>query len=120
MREVVEHVVGKADGVPMFVEELTKSVRESGLLDEQANRYALTAPLANVQSAANLSRYFDSLISGNIQRLRLPTLGKFPTLHGAKRELSRQRRHRTVNRRKLENVSRFRYSYGATVRHISI
>jgi tetratricopeptide (TPR) repeat protein len=52
--EVVEHIVGKADGVPLYVEELTKSIRESGLLDEQAHRYALAGALAKVQIPATL------------------------------------------------------------------
>jgi class 3 adenylate cyclase/tetratricopeptide (TPR) repeat protein len=43
--EVVEQVVAKTDGVPLFVEELTKMVLESGLLQERAERYALTGPL---------------------------------------------------------------------------
>jgi predicted ATPase len=43
--EVVEQVVAKTDGVPLFVEELTKMVLESGLLQEQEDRYALTGPL---------------------------------------------------------------------------
>jgi class 3 adenylate cyclase/predicted ATPase len=43
--EVVEQVVGKTDGVPLFVEELTKMVLESGLLQERAERYELTGPL---------------------------------------------------------------------------
>src|SRR5882724_7165893 len=43
--KVVEQVVAKTDGVPLFVEELTKMVLESGLLQEQAERYALTGPL---------------------------------------------------------------------------
>jgi predicted ATPase len=43
--EVVEQVVAKTDGVPLFVEELTKMVLESGLLREGAERYELTAPL---------------------------------------------------------------------------
>jgi TOMM system kinase/cyclase fusion protein len=42
---VVEHVVGKTDGVPLFVEELTKMVLESGLLRERNGRYELTGPL---------------------------------------------------------------------------
>ena len=33
--EVVEQIVAKTDGVPLFVEELTKMVLESGLLQEQ-------------------------------------------------------------------------------------
>ena len=43
--EVVEQVVAKTDGVPLFVEELTKMVLESGLLQEQAEHYELTGPL---------------------------------------------------------------------------
>jgi class 3 adenylate cyclase len=43
--EVVEHVVAKTDGVPLFVEELTKMVLESGLLEERDDRYELTGPL---------------------------------------------------------------------------
>jgi predicted ATPase len=43
--EVVEQVVAKTDGVPLFVEELTKMVLESGLLQECAGRYELTGPL---------------------------------------------------------------------------
>jgi hypothetical protein len=43
--EVVEQVVTKTDGVPLFVEELTKMVLESGLLQEREGRYELTGPL---------------------------------------------------------------------------
>jgi TOMM system kinase/cyclase fusion protein len=42
---VVEQVVAKTDGVPLFVEELTKMVLESGLLQEREDRYELTGPL---------------------------------------------------------------------------
>jgi predicted ATPase len=43
--KVVEPVVVKTDGVPLFVEELTKMVLESGLLRERAERYELTGLL---------------------------------------------------------------------------
>ena len=43
--EVVEQIVAKTDGVPLFVEELTKMVMESGLLQEREDRYELTGPL---------------------------------------------------------------------------
>src|SRR5499427_2604572 len=43
--EVVEQVVAKTDGVSLFVEELTKMVLESGLLQEREDRYELTGPL---------------------------------------------------------------------------
>jgi predicted ATPase len=42
---VLEEVVRKTDGVPLFVEELTKVVLESGLLQEREDRYDLTGPL---------------------------------------------------------------------------
>lgn len=37
--EVVQQIVSKTDGVPLFVEELTKTVLESGLLREDGARY---------------------------------------------------------------------------------
>jgi predicted ATPase/class 3 adenylate cyclase len=43
--EVLQQVVAKTDGVPLFVEELTKMVLESGLLQECEDRYELTGPL---------------------------------------------------------------------------
>jgi TOMM system kinase/cyclase fusion protein len=43
--EVVEQIVAKTDGVPLFVEELTKMVLESGLLQEREERYELSGPL---------------------------------------------------------------------------
>ena len=42
--EVMEQVVARTDGVPLFVEELTKMVLESGLLQEREERYELTGP----------------------------------------------------------------------------
>ena len=38
--EVIEHIVAKTDGVPLFVEELTKMLLESALLREEADHYA--------------------------------------------------------------------------------
>jgi len=43
--EMVEQVIAKTDGVPLFVEELIKMILESGLVREQAGRYVLTGPL---------------------------------------------------------------------------
>src|SRR5207237_7707221 len=43
--DVVAQIVNRADGVPLFVEELTKSVLESGLLREEADRYVLDGAL---------------------------------------------------------------------------
>jgi TOMM system kinase/cyclase fusion protein len=58
--EVVAQIVAKTDGVPLFVEELTKMVLESGLLQEQAERYALTGPLPPLAIPATLH---DSLMA---------------------------------------------------------
>ena len=66
--EVVEHIVSKTDGVPLFIEELTKMLLESALLREEADHYALTGPLAAVTIPTTL---YDSLMA----RLdRLPTV----------------------------------------------
>jgi predicted ATPase len=46
--EVVEHIVTKTDGVPLYVEELTKMLLESDLLREEAEQYVLTGPLSTV------------------------------------------------------------------------
>jgi class 3 adenylate cyclase/predicted ATPase len=43
--EVIDQIVDRADGVPLFVEELTKSVLESGLLCEEVDRYVLDRAL---------------------------------------------------------------------------
>ena len=43
--QVLDEVVGKTDGVPLFIEELTKMLLESGMLEERADHYALTGPL---------------------------------------------------------------------------
>src|SRR5439155_304601 len=42
---VLQELVRKTDGVPLFVEELTKAVLESGLLQEGEERYELSGPL---------------------------------------------------------------------------
>jgi predicted ATPase len=57
---VVEQVVAQTDGVPLFVEELTKMVLESGLLQEHDERYDLTGPLPPLAIPATLH---DSLMA---------------------------------------------------------
>jgi class 3 adenylate cyclase/tetratricopeptide (TPR) repeat protein len=44
--EVLEQIVAKTDGVPLFVEELTKTVLESGLLREENGSYVLDHALS--------------------------------------------------------------------------
>jgi class 3 adenylate cyclase len=58
--EVVQQVVAKTDGVPLFVEELLKMILESGLVREEADRYVLTGPLPPLAIPATLQ---DSLMA---------------------------------------------------------
>jgi predicted ATPase/class 3 adenylate cyclase len=46
--EVVQHIVAKTDGVPLYVEELTKMLLASALLLEEDSQYVLTGPLRTV------------------------------------------------------------------------
>ena len=43
--DVISQIADRTDGVPLFVEELTKGVLESGLLREEADRYVLDGAL---------------------------------------------------------------------------
>ena len=43
-KEITEQIIDRTDGVPLFIEELTKSVIESGLVAEAGGRYMMTAP----------------------------------------------------------------------------
>ncbi len=58
--EVVQQIVAKTDGVPLFVEELTKMVLESGLVREHERHYELTGPLPSLAIPATLH---DSLMA---------------------------------------------------------
>ncbi len=66
--EVLKEIISHTDGVPLFVEELTKSVLESGLLSETGDRYTLTTPLPVLAIPTSLR---DSLAA------RLDRLGPF-------------------------------------------
>jgi TOMM system kinase/cyclase fusion protein len=43
--DVIHHIVTRTDGVPLFVEELTQAVLESGVLRQTEGQYELSAPL---------------------------------------------------------------------------
>ena len=63
--KVVEQVVSKTDGVPLFVEELTKMVLESGLLRKRENHYELDGPLPPLAIPATLQ----DLLMARLDRL---------------------------------------------------
>jgi hypothetical protein len=58
--EILEEIVAKTDGVPLFVEELTKTVLESGLLRDAGDHYELSGPLPPLAIPATLH---DSLMA---------------------------------------------------------
>ncbi|MBI3271827.1 MAG: AAA family ATPase [Planctomycetes bacterium] len=51
---VLSEILDKTDGVPLFLEELTSHVLESGLLAEEAEAWRLTRPLGAVEIPATL------------------------------------------------------------------
>jgi predicted ATPase/DNA-binding winged helix-turn-helix (wHTH) protein len=58
--EVLQHLVTTTDGVPLFVEELTKMVLESGLVKEREGQYELAGPLPSLAIPTTLH---DSLMA---------------------------------------------------------
>lgn len=46
--EVVDHIVTKTDGVPLYVEELTKTILASDILRDTGERFELTGPLSSL------------------------------------------------------------------------
>jgi predicted ATPase len=44
-KEVMDEILARTDGVPLFIEELTKTLLESGLLQERDDHYVLERPL---------------------------------------------------------------------------
>jgi class 3 adenylate cyclase/tetratricopeptide (TPR) repeat protein len=58
--EILEQIVVRTDGIPLFIEELTKSLLEGALLREEADSYALTGPLPPLAIPSSLQ---DSLMA---------------------------------------------------------
>jgi class 3 adenylate cyclase/predicted ATPase len=58
--EVVSHIVAKTDGVPLYVEELTRMLLDSPLLRADGDQYLLTGPLSAVSIPDTLQ---DSLMA---------------------------------------------------------
>jgi tetratricopeptide (TPR) repeat protein len=53
-KEIAEQIVDRTDGVPLFVEELTKAVVESGMLTDTGDRYTAMGPVAPLAIPASL------------------------------------------------------------------
>lgn len=59
-REMMRQIIDRTDGIPLFIEELTKTILESGLLVEDAGRFRLDRPLPPLAIPATLQ---DSLMA---------------------------------------------------------
>jgi predicted ATPase/class 3 adenylate cyclase len=53
--EVMDQILARTDGVPLFVEELTKAVLETGLLQERDGHYVLSRPLPSMAIPTTLN-----------------------------------------------------------------
>src|SRR4030095_13651312 len=58
--EVSQQIIAKTDGVPLFIEEMTKAILESGHLKEVDGHYALVGSLSTLTIPATLQ---DSLMA---------------------------------------------------------
>jgi class 3 adenylate cyclase/predicted ATPase len=90
--EVVAHIVDRTDGVPLFVEELTRNVLESGLLRDEAGRYVLDSalPLLAIPTSlrASLLARLDRLASARHVAQIGAAIGRqfsYPLLHAVSR-----------------------------------
>jgi class 3 adenylate cyclase/tetratricopeptide (TPR) repeat protein len=66
--EIMQYIVVKADGVPLYVEELSKAIVEADFLREERDRYELSGPWSGVSIPATL------------QDLLMARLDRFPTV----------------------------------------
>ncbi len=64
---VRDHVLSHSDGVPLFIEEMTKMVMESGLLNEKEDQYELTGSLKQLAIPTTLRDSLEARLD------RLPT-----------------------------------------------
>jgi class 3 adenylate cyclase len=64
-QDVLDQIVAKTDGVPLFVEELTKAVLESELLYDQGDGYTLPPPLADAGHSRDLAGFIDGAVGSD-------------------------------------------------------
>ena len=53
-KEIAEQIIDRTDGVPLFIEELTKTVVESGIVTEAGDHYAMAGPVASLAIPTSL------------------------------------------------------------------
>jgi tetratricopeptide (TPR) repeat protein len=64
-RDVLRHIIARSDGVPLFVEELTHSVLDSGVLTEKAASWEAHGPV----SAETIPASVDAWLTSRIDKL---------------------------------------------------
>ena len=67
-KEIVEHVGAKTDGIPLFVEELTKMLLESACMVDDGGMYRLSEPLPRLAIPSTLK----DLLMARLDRLDTP------------------------------------------------
>lgn len=78
--ELVDHIVAKTGGVPLFTEELTKYILESKILEERGDAYVLTRPLAANRDSHRTTKRLASCMPGILARTsasRSNVIGRF-------------------------------------------
>jgi DNA-binding winged helix-turn-helix (wHTH) protein/predicted ATPase len=73
--EVVFTIADRTDGVPLFAEELTKSVLERGLLREENDRYVLDRPLQPLAIPATLHASLSARLDRLVSARRVAQIG---------------------------------------------
>ena len=53
-KEIADQIIDRTDGVPLFIEELTKTVVESGILTEAGDHYAVAGPVTPLAIPSSL------------------------------------------------------------------
>ena len=53
-KEIADQIINRTDGVPLFIEELTKTVLESGIVTEAGDRYSVTGPVPSLAIPTSL------------------------------------------------------------------
>ena len=66
--EVLEHIVAKTDGVPMFVEELTRTILGCGLVRDAGAAYELTGPWSGPSARLSIPATLQESLMARLDR----------------------------------------------------
>jgi len=80
-KEVMDEILARTDGIPLFIEELTKTVLESGLLQEQNGNYVLERPLPALAIPTTLHASLMARLDRLAPVREVAQIGWYGTLH---------------------------------------